>query len=59
MTHEVAPALFVIHEAAAVREAIQGGQYALSGVAGNRIHRPRKKTGAMEASAAPACRART
>jgi len=26
MTHEVAPALFVIHEAAAVREAIQGGQ---------------------------------
>jgi hypothetical protein len=25
MTHEVAPALFVIHEAAAVPEAIQGG----------------------------------
>ena len=24
-THEVAPALFVIHEAAAVREAVQGG----------------------------------
>jgi hypothetical protein len=26
MTHEVAPAVFVIHEVAAVREAIQGGQ---------------------------------
>jgi hypothetical protein len=26
MTHEVAPAAFVIHEVAAVREAIQGGQ---------------------------------
>jgi hypothetical protein len=24
MTHEVAPAMFVIHEVAAVREAIQG-----------------------------------
>jgi hypothetical protein len=29
-THEVAPALFVIHEAAAVLEAIQGGNAQLS-----------------------------
>jgi hypothetical protein len=27
MTHEVAPAVFVIHEVAAVREAIQGQRY--------------------------------
>jgi hypothetical protein len=26
MTHELAPAVFVIHEVAVVREAIQGGQ---------------------------------
>ena len=28
MTHEVAPAVFVIHEVAAVRDAIQGGNAA-------------------------------
>jgi hypothetical protein len=29
MTHEVAPAVLVIHEVAAVREAIQGGNAAM------------------------------
>jgi hypothetical protein len=30
MTHEVAPAVFVIHKVAALREAIQGGDAAIS-----------------------------
>jgi hypothetical protein len=34
MTHEVAPAVFVIHEVAAVREAIQGGNAAMNSIIG-------------------------
>jgi hypothetical protein len=34
MTHEVAPAVFVIHEVADVREAIQGGNAALTSIIG-------------------------
>ena len=32
MTHEVAPAMSVIHEVAAVREAIQGGNAAMNSI---------------------------
>jgi hypothetical protein len=34
MTHEVAPAVFVIHEVAAARGAIQGGNAAMSSIVG-------------------------
>ena len=34
MTHEVAPAVFVIHEVAALREAIQGGNAGLNSIIG-------------------------
>jgi hypothetical protein len=34
MTQEVAPAVFVIHEVAAVREAIQGGNAAMNSIIG-------------------------
>jgi hypothetical protein len=34
MTHEVAPAVFVIHEVADVRAAIQGGNAALTSIIG-------------------------
>jgi hypothetical protein len=34
MTHEVAPAVFVIHQVAAVREAIQGGNAAMNSIIG-------------------------
>jgi hypothetical protein len=34
MTHEVAPAVFVIHEVAAVCEAIQGGNAAMNSIIG-------------------------
>jgi hypothetical protein len=55
MTHEVAPAVFVIHQVAAVREAIQGGNAAMNSIIGPifvtppaerrcpREERPRKK----------------
>ena len=34
MTHEVAPAVFVIHEFAALREATQGGNAAMNSIIG-------------------------
>jgi hypothetical protein len=34
MTHEVAPAMFVIHEVAAVRAAIQGGNATMNSIIG-------------------------
>jgi hypothetical protein len=34
MTHEVAPAVVAIHEVAAVREAIQGGNAAMNSIIG-------------------------
>jgi len=41
MTHEVAPAAFVIHEVAAVGEAIQGGNAAMNSVIGAIFCNPR------------------
>jgi hypothetical protein len=35
MTHEVAPAMFVIHEVPAGREAIRGGNAAMSSIIGS------------------------
>jgi hypothetical protein len=34
MTHDVAPAMLLIHEVAAVREAIQGGNAAMNSIIG-------------------------